>query len=137
MTSQNPNQLLEPQTEQEFTELLHSYSNSSSGINANQNISEEDLPPPPATPQMTLLDSTITPQRTPLTPTLGLALRVRDNTQPGTKDLARGIQPVESPESPTDPVTVLVQEQGRSGGATRELRKLGTARPPCQGEKIK
>ena len=126
VTSQDPNQLLEPQTEQEFTELLHSYSNSSFGIKANPNISEEDLPPPPETPQTTLLDSTITPPGTPLTPTLGLALRVRDNTQPRTKDLAKENQPVESPKSPTDPVTALIQEQESSGGATRELRKLVT-----------
>ena len=109
VTSQNPNQLLEPQTEQEFTELLHSYSNSSSRIKANPNISEEDLPPPPATPQTTLLDLTITPPRTPLTPTLGLTPRVRDNTQLGTKDLARENRLVESLESPTDPATTLSQ----------------------------
>ena len=130
VTSQDPNQLLEPHAEQEFTELLHSYSNSYSGIKANPNISEEDLPPLPATPQTTLLDSSITPSRTPLTPTLGHTLRVRANTQPGTKDLAKGKLPVESPESPTEPASSPIMEQERSGGTTRKLRKNSPVRPP-------
>ena len=83
LASQNPNQLLELQREQEFSELLHSYHNNSPRNKATLDTSEEYFPPPPATPQMTLLDSTITPPRTPLTPTLGLTPRVRTNTQPG------------------------------------------------------
>ena len=75
------------------------------------------------TPQTILLDSSISPPGTPLTPTLGHNPRVGANTQTGTKEPVKVKLPVEPPESPTKPTYSPVQEQKRPGGAPRTIRR--------------
>ena len=81
--SQSSNQLLEPQREQDLSELLQVHPNNPSRNGVTLDTGETSLPPPPATPQFALLDSTITPPRTSVTPTLGHTPKVRADTQPG------------------------------------------------------
>ena len=76
--SQSSNQFLEPQREQEFSELLQVHPSNPSEHRVTLDTGETSLPPPPVTPQIAPLGSTIATPRTQPVPALGLTLIVRD-----------------------------------------------------------
>ena len=125
---------MEPQREQEFSELLQVHPSNPSKHRVTLDTGETSLPPPLVTTQAAPLGSTITTPRTPLIPTVGFTSTVRETIQPGIKDPVKGKSPVESSENLIEPAALLASVQEKSGGATRRSGRISPAPPPLQGE---